>query len=982
MEEQGVPNTQHRVLFWDNIKGILILLVVFGHFVLDAEILISNRYSLLKLIWVVIYFFHMPLFAFVSGFFGHKRSGTKDNSSFLLIAYVVLQSLFALYNSVIGTDFNWFIPLYTAWYLLALFVWRKVTDRVTDGRADKKHLFVFFLILALISGLFPLPNRYFAWERVIGFYPFYLLGYLFPTKLINEMRQQNSKVESKIAGGVSIGVGIAIAIGMASLNPSLETLAMGSYTCLTDIIIRLMIYVISVPILLGMILVVPDSPILLLTKAGRNSFSVFFWHRFVILFLDISIMKRLTNISDALLILILLLSSVILLAVFAINPIDRLLRSGLELNRKDNRVGRIICSSILVTALLLQLVPGLLDMCVPKSSQNTVVPNKVDHTTSVLTPKELEDYDDAYRILFAGDLILLEDQVKRAYSEEGYDFSDLFEYTSPYISEADLAIGVLEGPIAGKEPYSIGNFSDGKKLLLNFPREFAEAIEENGFDLVSLANNHMLDCEVEGAMNTMDELERIGLEFVGAYRNEADKMQNRVKFMDVGELKLAFLSYTFNYNYHTDAEMNGKYSYLSSFLFSPESEYFESAKAQVAEDFELAKQSNPDLIVVLPHMGTQFKDYPDEYQQIWCDYFIDCGADIIFSDHTHSVQPMELRQCGDRTVVIENCPGNYTNIFRDYNGDCSIMAEVYVDKTSKKIVGSSIIPMWICAGAEGNYRPIPIYDIMTDPILRRQFTTDDLARVAEVHEHIVSTVLGTEFSVNACRERYYLTASGYVREPADSMEITPKMREGLLYKYFVDANAVCFLGDSVTCGSNNYGYPWYEPIQDIINGDITNLALPGATVNTLLGFEEEIRALSNCDLFVIAIGTNDIRYRDETTCAMTSETYINELGDLCQIIKETNPNATIAFITPWTSCDGDRNSKLLYSEVVNLRQEYSNALGEFCETNGYLFVDANPYIESVLSREPESSYLEDWIHPNALHGIYLYSEAVLSYCNN
>ena len=83
----------------------------------------------------------------------------------------------------------------------------------------------------------------------------------------------------------------------------------------------------------------------------------------------------------------------------------------------------------------------------------------------VMDNEQKAKFDDAFRITFSGDLILLEDQVKRAYNGKGYDFSDVFEYAEPYISSADLAIGVFEGSMAGEDAgYSSSNFDDGKEL--------------------------------------------------------------------------------------------------------------------------------------------------------------------------------------------------------------------------------------------------------------------------------------------------------------------------------------------------------------------------------------------------------------------------------------------------------------------------------------------------------------------------------------
>ena len=63
----------------------------------------------------------------------------------------------------------------------------------------------------------------------------------------------------------------------------------------------------------------------------------------------------------------------------------------------------------------------------------------------VMTLSQQKRIHNAFRILFCGDLILLEDQVKRARHGQDYSFDDMFEYTRKYIQPADLAIGVFEG---------------------------------------------------------------------------------------------------------------------------------------------------------------------------------------------------------------------------------------------------------------------------------------------------------------------------------------------------------------------------------------------------------------------------------------------------------------------------------------------------------------------------------------------------------
>ena len=121
---------------------------------------------------------------------------------------------------------------------------------------------------------------------------------------------------------------------------------------------------------------------------------------------------------------------------------------------------------------------------------------------------------------------------------------------------------------------------------------------------------------------------------------------------------------------------------------------------------------------MLPHWGTQFADKADAFQKTWQQNFLDFGADIIFGDHTHSVQPMEMKEVNGKMTYTLFCPGNYANIYREHNGDASALVEVAIDRITKKIIGSSMIPMWTESAYRGNYRALPVWEILTDEKLK------------------------------------------------------------------------------------------------------------------------------------------------------------------------------------------------------------------------------------------------------------------------
>jgi len=386
----------------------------------------------------------------------------------------------------------------------------------------------------------------------------------------------------------------------------------------------------------------------------------------------------------------------------------------------------------------------------------------------------------------------------------------------------------------------------------------------------------------------------------------------------------------------------------------------------------LAKSFAPDLIIVLPHWGTQFTDAPDDFQRTWQKIFLDNGADIIFGDHTHSVQPIEFN--GENFTLF--CPGNFANIFRDYNGDASALVEVYVDRETKKILGGAVIPMWTQSLLDGNYRALPTYKILTDENLRKQVSTRDFERVNEVLRHVTKIMLGAELDTNLNQRKYFFDANGFMRQKVPPLKISDEMR-GEIYRTLTTAENVCFVGDSVTAGTKNFGVPWFEPLENLVRGKIFNVSAGGATTKILLERLDEIVA-TDADLFVVAVGTNDVRYRDEKICAMTPEAYVAEIRKLRDGIREKIPTAKFIFVAPWTSTDGDKVSALPFAEKIKLNDEYSTALKNFCDESGDIFVNANPYIDERLKIFPQSDYLIDFIHPNAGKGVELYATAVLS----
>lgn len=180
-----------RDFLFDNIKGFLILLVVFGHVIENYTH--NNTYSIVSLLYLLIYVFHMPLFVFINGYFSKKDNPKKLAE--LLIIYVFFQLIFFPVVSCLikGETYldnvqSFFKPEFTYWYILSLIGWRTLNPVLIKI----KFIFPLSIIAGILIGLTPGEDSLVLMSigRSISFYPFFLTGYLMNKDDIKFIREQ------------------------------------------------------------------------------------------------------------------------------------------------------------------------------------------------------------------------------------------------------------------------------------------------------------------------------------------------------------------------------------------------------------------------------------------------------------------------------------------------------------------------------------------------------------------------------------------------------------------------------------------------------------------------------------------------------------------------------------------------------------------------------------------------------------------------
>ena len=135
-ENQSINNANYNVNrypYWDNLKFLLIFLVVLCHFI-DVKIAKNHVF---KSIYLFVYSFHMPLFIFVSGLFFDKSGKTNRQRaiSYFLIYFLIRLFVTVTRYSLNDTfDFRLFGNENIGWFIFVLGVYTLITDFIVKSK--------------------------------------------------------------------------------------------------------------------------------------------------------------------------------------------------------------------------------------------------------------------------------------------------------------------------------------------------------------------------------------------------------------------------------------------------------------------------------------------------------------------------------------------------------------------------------------------------------------------------------------------------------------------------------------------------------------------------------------------------------------------------------------------------------------------------------------------------------------------------------
>ena len=278
---------KERDYLWDNIKALLIFLVVAGHCIEFSEFTLFGA----KVADYFIYSFHMPAFIFVTGFWAKRYCVNgkvrAEKAGTLFAYYVLFQLLFMIIRFILNINTNglsFWLPCRGLWYILTIFVYYLITPVIEKLPAPL--VISVFIILSLVIGMTKNAGRYFSLSRIFVFAPYFFIGYYLSSDTVKKMR--SIKARFRIPLGLLLAVS-SVLIWFLQFDVYSRYLFFGkqNYADLkldnfTGSILRAECIVIGLLMIAALLLIMPSKKIFF-SKIGERSLQIYILHMLLII---------------------------------------------------------------------------------------------------------------------------------------------------------------------------------------------------------------------------------------------------------------------------------------------------------------------------------------------------------------------------------------------------------------------------------------------------------------------------------------------------------------------------------------------------------------------------------------------------------------------------------------------------------------------------------------------------------------------------
>ncbi|MDD9347146.1 CapA family protein [Mumia sp.] len=283
------------------------------------------------------------------------------------------------------------------------------------------------------------------------------------------------------------------------------------------------------------------------------------------------------------------------------------------------------------------------------------------------------------------------------------DPTAVFRRLASRLAGADITVGNLESTLSRRGSPTQGGDSFGGDPSVR------RGLRAAGFDLVSLANNHLGDFGERAMLDTFARLRSSGLPYVGAGRDRTEA--ERPVIIERGDTSVGFLAVdSIGETPAATATSPG----TSRLDMPPRTGPMDERRLARLEAQTRSLAARVDTVVVLTHWGTQYTNLPEPSQRRVARVVAQAGADVVVGGHPHWLQGLE--QVGD-TLVVHSL-GNFVfdMDFQRRTREGAVLELVLWDGELK---GIELVPYVI----DDDFTPRPVQGARGQTVLRTAWET-------------------------------------------------------------------------------------------------------------------------------------------------------------------------------------------------------------------------------------------------------------------
>lgn len=219
--------------------------------------------------------------------------------------------------------------------------------------------------------------------------------------------------------------------------------------------------------------------------------------------------------------------------------------------------------------------------------------------------------------------------------------SNMEEYKDIFLSnrvrkylEADITFCNLECPLTMAPPPLVQD-----KVLLHAEESSVELLKNAGFNVVSLANNHIMDYRFESLLETMRLLKENNIEYAGAGQNLREARKPVFFDSKDGGGKIAFLAYAAPETWG-GYDQRRQQTHIEWIAENDKPGVAPFDLKLIQEDIEKVKKKS-DFLIVSVHWGEEDTYFPHPVLISDAHKIVDMGANLVVGHHPHILQGYE-----------------------------------------------------------------------------------------------------------------------------------------------------------------------------------------------------------------------------------------------------------------------------------------------------------------------------------------------------